>query len=223
MVKKVAEPGSDRYLDVKRTSFWETGPGISPIVTPAEHCEHRYLLHSEGNAYSGRSKFILGCSSAVIVHQFDWTQHFHPALISNPSSSDQNVIQTPGSWFDELDSLAARLLDADEQAASSPSWIGRRLSEGEKVALNANRTLSGRYLTPAATSCYFRAALLSYASVMDRKSWPGGKGPQVKLGGGVKPGAGAANKDLKTMDLKGDIEWSTWELLKGPEWPVKRN
>ncbi|PWN19702.1 hypothetical protein BCV69DRAFT_287854 [Microstroma glucosiphilum] len=218
LMRQVREKGADAWSDVKRTSFWETGPDIAPTITPAEHCQHRYLFHSEGNAYSGRSKFLLNCISTVITHNMTWTQHFHPAMITAEGDPDRNVILSSNGdgLFGDLAALMKKL-KAEE---SQPLRFG--ISTAQQVALNAQRTLGQRYLTPAATACYFRAALLSYASVLDRASWPGGQGPQLKRGGGVKPGAGAGDNrgavKLKAMHLEGDIELGTWELLGGPEW-----
>lgn len=227
LMKQVSRPGAETWSDVKRTSFWETGPGISKLVTPKEHCEHKYLLHSEGNSYSGRSKFILGCASAVILHELEWTQHFHPALISDPSRpADQNVIKSPGDLFQGLEGLARDLFKSDRDALASSS-----ISTGQQVALNANRTLTNRYLSPAGTACYLRAALMSYNSVLDRSSWKanswgGSPGPALKLGGGIRPGTGAGEfkgSKLKELHLEemGDIQLSTWQLLGGPEWPPR--
>lgn len=226
LMKQVTKPGADAWSDVKRTSFWETGPGISKLVTPKEHCEHKYLLHSEGNSYSGRSKFILGCASTVILHELEWTQHFHPALISDPTRpGDQNVIKSPGDLFQGLEGLARDLFDSD-RAASTSSLSHSTLSIGQRVALNANRTLTNRYLSPAATACYLRAALISYNAVLDRRSWPSANGPQLKLGGGIRPGTGAGDNkgpNLAHLHLEemGDVQLATWQLLGGPEWPPK--
>jgi hypothetical protein len=218
LMRQVREKGADTWSDVKRTSFWEAGPDIAPTITPAEHCQHRYLFHSEGNAYSGRSKFLLNCISTVITHNMTWTQHFHPAMISAEGDPDQNIILSSNGdgLFGDLAALMKKLRAEENQT------LRFGVSTAHQIALNAQRTLGQRYLTPAATACYFRAALLSYASVLDRTSWPGGKGPQLKRGGGVKPGAGAGDnkgaEKLKAMHLEGDIELGTWELLGGPEW-----
>ena len=93
-------------------------------------------------------------------------------------------------------------------------------SEGERVALNARRTLTERYLTPAATMCYIRAAVASYNSVMVKSSF---SSPSLRIGGGIKPGAGSGKQPLAEMglDKAGDIPVETWALLGGPDWPPK--
>lgn len=212
LLKVAAGPGTENWSDVKRTSFWETGPDIGSIVAPADHCTHKYLVHSEGVAYSGRSKFILSCQSAVIMHKLEWKQHFHDALIHDSLSADRNVIQlSTGAYFESLPSQMQTLLLDDQQQPQS--------STGLRVAQNAKRTLTDRYLTPAATSCYIRAALISYNSVLDRTSWPTRDGPQLRMGSGVKPGAGTSKGTLKQLGVEGDIELGVWHNLGQPEWP----
>lgn len=55
-----------------------------------DHCKWKYLIHSEGVSYSGRGKYLLGCESVVITHRLNWTQHFHPAMITAEKNPDQN-------------------------------------------------------------------------------------------------------------------------------------
>ena len=207
-------PGTEAWSDVKRTSFWESGPDIGAIVSPADHCRHKFLIHSEGVAYSGRSKFILSCASTVILHKLEWQQHFHPALISD-ASADQNIVQLQGDYFETLPSTMQSLLD--QEKVTFPGMP----TTAERIASNAKRTLTDRYLTPAATACYIRAALISYSGVLQRSSWPGGQGPKLKEGSGVKPGAGTPKGSLKELGVQGDVELGVWQNLGQPEWPPK--
>lgn len=215
-------PGTESWSDVKRTSFWEEGPGIGKIVSAPEHCRHKFLIHSEGVAYSGRSKFILGCQSAVIMHPLEWEQHFHPALISDSASPDQNHIKLSGEFFENLPQTMHSLIQEEIDVQGSVLSVTRSATTtGERIAKNAKRTLTDRYLTPAATACYIRAALLSYSRMMDRGSWPGGQGPALVEGGGVKPGAGTDKGTLKALGVTGDVEYGVWSNLGQPEWPPK--
>ncbi|SPO26657.1 uncharacterized protein UTRI_03948_B [Ustilago trichophora] len=207
-------PSTESWSDVKRTSFWEEGPSIGKIVSAPEHCRHKFLIHSEGVAYSGRSKFILSCASTVVMHTLQWTQHFHPALISSPSSPDQNHILLTGTYFETLPATMQTLIREETDSASSSG-----LTTGERIARNAKRTLTDRYLTPAATACYIRAALISYSNTLDRSSWPNKQGPALVEGSGVKPGAGTSKGSLKELGVKGDIELGVWQNLGQPEWP----
>ncbi|PWN21859.1 hypothetical protein BCV69DRAFT_289820 [Microstroma glucosiphilum] len=213
LMEQVKLPGASVWSDVRATSFFDESAHIAPHVPIAEHCKHKYLLHSEGISYSGRSKFLLGCSSAVITHNLTWTQHFHPALISNPQSPDQNVLIPPEPYFHHLAEFMADLHAQDVGAYATSG-----MSLGQRVAANAERTLVQRYLSPAATMCYTRGALISYSSVLDRTSFPGGQ-TEVLPGGGVVPNSGMRPMEDLRQSIKGDIDLTTWELLDHPIWP----
>lgn len=53
LFERVRVPGAESWADVKRTSFWEKDKAEAPIVPIWETCKHRYLIHVEGNSYSG--------------------------------------------------------------------------------------------------------------------------------------------------------------------------
>ena len=49
------EPSRESWADVHETTFH---PGVDigdyyPLVTLPDHCQHKYLVHTEGNSYSG--------------------------------------------------------------------------------------------------------------------------------------------------------------------------
>ncbi|UZJ52248.1 hypothetical protein CBS101457_001568 [Exobasidium rhododendri] len=208
----------EAWADVHETTFHpEMDKGdYYPIVALPEHCQHKYLIHTEGNSYSGRSKYLFSCRSITVAHHLEWTQHFHPALDPYPDSPNQNFIELLGPGFEGLEEAAMELRSSD-----SKRWFGvnKLTSIGKKtplqVADNAARTLRDRYLTPAATMCYTRAALRHYADATDPLSW-GEQGPQILPGQGVAPGS---SKGAKMGHLKGDIEVGVWRLLGGPNWP----
>lgn len=130
------------------------------------------------------------------------------------------VIVSPGHYFENLAPLMMNLSQAD--AASSRAKSSAPPSLGQVVASNANRTLTNRYLTPAATMCYTRGALISYASALNKTSFANGKGPRVVPGGGVVPNSGVKSvHELKPL-LHGDLALTTWQLLDHPEWPPRR-
>jgi len=79
----------------------------------------------------------------------EFTQHFHDALTF--SGPDQNMVQLPPGGWDGLPEQMEDLLKDDQLA--------------QRIADNAVRTLRSRYLTPAATTCYWRRALAEYASI----------------------------------------------------------
>ncbi len=100
------------------------------------------------------------CRSVVISHFMEWTQHFHDAL--SFSGPDQNMVQLPND-DNKWDALPEQMEDILKDDALA-----------QRIADNAVRTLRGRYLTPAATTCYWRRALVEYASIQQFEPAVGG-------------------------------------------------
>lgn len=213
----------DAWSDVFATTFGgETGPEFRPLVTLQDHCQHKYLIHSEGNSYSGRSKYLLSCHAITIAHRMEWTQHFHPALISDANSPLQNFIELPAFSFDGLEETVRALWHSDHDNAvknATAAQLARtkyrtfdasRLT-AKQVADNARDSLRDRYLTPAATACYYRAALRVYADLLQFN-------PTLREGNGNAPG-----KMLGTSsDARGDISYDSWIVVGGKgDWPLK--
>lgn len=232
--RKVA--GAEAWADVKQTSFHDVGAEFHPLIPMHEHCRHRYLVQTEGNSYSGRGKFLWSCRSVTVAHPMQWTQHFHPALNADPTSRAQNFIELPGPLFNGLEETTRQLQNTAgipiEQDLQTTQGVAGALGVNppQRIADNAVESLRRRYLTPAATACYLRAALVAYAQVLKTDTWPreenapawdnGGTGivPHGGPGGGVAPGGGRG-KDLVKVGVKGDIEYGVWRISGSPNWP----
>lgn len=212
------DPDRLSWSNVHETTFHNDVGDFYPIVTLPNHCQHKYLIHTEGNSYSGRSKYLFSCKSITIAHPMEWTQHFHPALNANTSSPNQNYVQLPGPYFDRVEEAAKALQKADSTWSSSKDaheFIGKQ--SPQQIGDNVIRIMRDRYLTPAATMCYLRAALREYAASLDVSSWER-DGITILPGQGVLPGT---SRNAPMDKLKGDIEERVWSLLGGPDWPRK--
>ena len=173
-----------------------------------------------------RFKYLLSCHSVTIAHPLQWTQHFHPALDSDSKSPKQNFVELKGPLFEGLEEEIKALREIDDRGVGRDMKASTNSRNSPlRIADNAQETLRDRYLTPAATMCYTRAALRAYASVQNTTTWPvdpftevNGPAPQGGPGGGVVPSA-AKGKDLAAMGVKGDIEYGVWRLLGSVNWP----
>ena len=226
--------GAETWADVRQTSFHDVGEEFHPLIPMHEHCRHKFLAHTEGNSYSGRGKFLWSCKSVTVAHPMKWTQHFHPALNADATSPQQNYVELPGPLFNRLEETTLQLqntshIPSTQDLPATAKGVLRR-NPPQRIAENAVEALRHRYLTPAATNCYLRAALKAYASVLNVDTWPreenaaawdqGGVGilPHGGPGGGVAPGGGKG-KDLAKVGVKGDIEYGVWRLSGSPDWP----
>ncbi|KIS70076.1 uncharacterized protein UMAG_10184 [Mycosarcoma maydis] len=230
-------PGAEKWADVLQTSFHDVGDDFHPIIPMHHHCRHKFLVQTEGNSYSGRGKFLWSCRSVTVAHPMEWTQHFHAALNSNANSRQQNMVELRGPLFSGLEETVkqlqatAHIPSTQDLAFNYTNGGGAlKLNPPQRIAENAVESLRNRYLTPAATNCYLRAAIKAYARVLKKDTWPreenaaawdvGGVGivPHGGPGGGVAPGSGKA-KDLAALAVKGDIEYGVWRLIGSPDWP----
>lgn len=151
-------PLRQQLLEVSKGKPWSD---IAPIVwqnlnggltTPEDHCNYKFLIHTEGYAYSGRLKYLQMCRSVIIGHDFQYIQHFHHLLDSRPHSPTQNIAIVEGPGFEGLDKLMDQLNQDDRWA--------------ESIA-NNSLPLFRHYLSPAAVNCYWRQLFRSWAQVQD--------------------------------------------------------
>lgn len=148
------DPTRAEWADVHETTFHNDVGDFVPIVKPHDHCQHKFLIHTEGNSYSGRSKYLFSCNSVVVAHPLEWTQHFHPALNNLTSSPNQNYVQLPGPHFTGLEETAKELQRADDGSRvgygrSRRSLLDRvlgnaKMQSPQAIADNAVRTLRDR-------------------------------------------------------------------------------
>jgi EGF-domain serine glucosyl/xylosyltransferase len=125
------------------------------FVKLEDHCNYKFILHTEGATYSGRMKYLQQCKSALIMHTVHWITHFSHLL--HWEGPQQNVIKVEDDWTD--------LEEKIEYYLGHPE-------EAQAVAKRGYKLFAERYQTPAAISCYFR-------SLFD--AWGANQGYEVKL------------------------------------------
>jgi hypothetical protein len=53
-------PSRREWSDIHKTTFHGAGdPDMVPLVTLPDHCKHKFLIHTEGNSYSGCVSLIV--------------------------------------------------------------------------------------------------------------------------------------------------------------------
>lgn len=55
------DPSRASWADVRETTFHNDVGDFVPVVSLHDHCQHKYLLHVEGNSYSGCVLVVLSC------------------------------------------------------------------------------------------------------------------------------------------------------------------
>ncbi|KAI5840549.1 DUF821 domain-containing protein [Morchella snyderi] len=138
------KPWADiKYLD------WADKPALQrDLLSMPEHCNYKFVAHTEGASYSGRLKYLQNCRSVVIAHRLQWIQHHHPLLVA--SGPEQNFVEVDDE-FRGLEAVMDELLEDDTRA--------------ERIAGNAVRVFRERYLTGAAEVCYWRRLVREWREV----------------------------------------------------------
>ncbi|KAL6242404.1 hypothetical protein RBB50_010543 [Rhinocladiella similis] len=136
------------WADVKALTWREKDSMANDLKSMPEHCQYKYLAHTEGNSYSGRLKYLQSCKSVVIAHKMDWIQHYHPLMKS--SGPQQNFVEVQRDYSDLEDKI---------------SWLENHNGAAEKIASNSVQLFRERYLTPAAEVCFWRRLIRGWSSV----------------------------------------------------------
>ncbi|KAL2444187.1 hypothetical protein ABEF95_015792 [Exophiala dermatitidis] len=136
------------WADVKALEWKNKESMAHDLKSMPEHCQYKYLAHTEGNSYSGRLKYLQSCKSVVVAHKMDWIQHHHPLMRSD--GPDKNYVQVERSYEDLPEKMA---------------WLQARDRDAERIASNSVQTFRDRYLTPAAEACYWRRLIHGWSMV----------------------------------------------------------
>jgi hypothetical protein len=103
-----------------------------------------------GFSYSQRFKYLLSCASVVVTHKLKWAEYFSGLFITE--GPDQNIVQVERD-FSDLEEKMEALLKNPEQA--------------RQIAERSAKTFRDRYLTPAATACYYRELIRAWSEIQD--------------------------------------------------------
>ena len=136
------------WADVRAIDWHDQAGNAFDLKSMDEHCQHKYLAHTEGNSYSGRLKYLQNCRSVIVAHEMAWIQHYTPLMVA--SGSLQNYVKVRRD-FSDLEASVIRLQKNDKLA--------------RKIANNNVFTFRERYLTPAAEVCYWRYLIQGWSSV----------------------------------------------------------
>jgi hypothetical protein len=147
--EKFLEVTTDKpWADVKALNWRDKDSMANNLKSMPEHCQYKYLAHTEGNSYSGRLKYLQSCQSVVVAPRMDWIQHHHPLMQS--SGPQQNFLEVERNYEDLEEKI---------------SWLQAHDREAQRIATNSVKTFREQYLTPAAEVCYWRKLIHGWASV----------------------------------------------------------
>jgi hypothetical protein len=116
--------------------------------TLEQHCNYKYLLHLEGNTFSGRLKYLLLCGSPVIFAKINGWEEFWYHLLKHQES------------IFILDTLDEMLL------LNMTNYLLENSELASRIGING-RNIVLKYLNEQAIICYMRNVLLAYNKLVD--------------------------------------------------------
>ncbi|KAJ8069064.1 hypothetical protein OCU04_002735 [Sclerotinia nivalis] len=137
------------WADVKTLDWHDEGSMKNNLKSMDEHCQYKFLAHTEGNSYSARLKYLRNCRSVIVAHQLEWMEFFHPLM--RKDGPEQNYIEVDRE-FKGLEEKMEELLARKDQL--------------EEIAERSVKVFRERYLTPAAETCYWRRLIAGWKEVM---------------------------------------------------------
>lgn len=182
------------WADVKTLDWHDDVSMKEDLKSMAQHCQYRYLAHTEGNSYSGRLKYLQNCRSVLVTHPLEWIQHYQGLMIS--SGARQNFVEVRRDFAD----LESTILGLEKGRASA----------AEKIAEESVRVFRERYLTPAAEACYWRALM---------RGWASAQGWQPEFWGVQRENGtlGRVGLEKGEMVWRG-VPWESYSLMRTLEW-----
>ena len=195
--------GGKPWADVE-TLQWLAGKGgsgrnASNALPVEEFCRYKYVIHTEGVAYSGRFQFLQMCASVVITPPINWVQHtthlVRPLFSSDldlESTAARNGLPPPKRWTStertrkawpvQYRPEEANIVFVDREWAdleATVAWLEDHPDIAEGIARRQRELfVGGGYFSPAAEACYWRALVRGWAKVArtDGEGWEDAEG-----------------------------------------------
>ncbi|KAL1836199.1 hypothetical protein VTJ49DRAFT_5452 [Mycothermus thermophilus] len=159
---------------------WGNGAGGNGNATnalPIEgFCRYKYVIHTEGIAYSGRFQFLQMCASVVLTPPILWMQHVthlaKPLFSSELEHGGKKWTPTertrrawPVGYKPEEANIVFVAPDWSD-LAETVEWLEKNPDVAEGIARRQRELfVGGGYFSPAAETCYWRALVRGWAKM----------------------------------------------------------
>jgi hypothetical protein len=140
-------------------------------------CRYKYVVHTEGIAYSGRFQFLQMCASVVLTPPIAWMQHT-THLVRPLFSGDLKMGDGKGWTPSEKVRRAWPVRYKPEEAnivfvapdwsdlGDTVAWLEEHPDIAEGIARRQRDLfVGGGYFSPAAETCYWRALVKGWAKM----------------------------------------------------------
>ncbi|KAI6374647.1 hypothetical protein MCOR25_003110 [Pyricularia grisea] len=149
----------------------------STAIAIQDFCRYRYVLHTEGVAYSGRFHFLQMCRSVVLSPPLLWMQHtshllrpvFSASLLGRPRPAGASGARASRSWPVSFSADEANIVFVAHDWSDLPetvAWLEAHPRVAERIASRQREFLvGGGYFSPAAEVCYWRSLIRGWSKV----------------------------------------------------------
>ncbi|KAF2425797.1 hypothetical protein EJ08DRAFT_638369 [Tothia fuscella] len=141
-------PIRNALIDATKDKEWADVGTMNARLHMAEFCKYQYPIHTEGNAWSGRLRYLQNCNSITLIHDLKFMAHYYDLL--EAEGENQNYIHVKSDFSDLEEKI--KYYQANPELA-------------QRIAANSVNTFRDRYLTPAAEACYWRRMIRNWAEV----------------------------------------------------------
>lgn len=144
-------PIRNALVDIAEGKEWaDVQRGLTPEnrLHMGEFCSYQFPVHTEGNAWSGRLRYLQNCNSIPVIHDLEFRAHYYDLL--EKDGEHQNYIHVQRDWSD---------------LESQINYYRAHPEDATRIANNSVNTFRDRYLTPAAEACYWRRMIRNWSEV----------------------------------------------------------
>ncbi|KAK4447881.1 glycosyl transferase family 90-domain-containing protein [Podospora aff. communis PSN243] len=152
----------------------------------SEFCRYKYIIHTEGVAYSGRFPFTQMCKSVVLTPPILWMMHtthlvrpvYSGYLLGRDKKGWEPAKRAMRGWGTGVKKEEANMVFVEgdwSDLEETVEWLERHPDVAEGIARRQRElVVGGGYHSPAAEACYWRAAIKGWASrVRAEGEWEG--------------------------------------------------
>ncbi|KAK3349241.1 hypothetical protein B0T25DRAFT_481745 [Lasiosphaeria hispida] len=140
-------------------------------------CRYKYVIYTEGVTYSGRLQFLQMCRSVLIAPPFAWLQHtthlVRPVFAVDLGVGGRVPVEDGGvkeAWPTRYapEEANAVFVSSDwSDLEATIRWLEEHPEVAEGIATRQRELfVGGGYFSPAAETCYWRALIRGWSSVV---------------------------------------------------------
>lgn len=142
-----------------------------------EFCRYKYIVHTEGVAYSGRFQFHQMCESVVLAPPVMWMQHvthlvrpvWSGELLRGVGWKGGRATERMRGVWEGVRAEEANMVFVERDwsdLGEVVGWLEAHPEVAEGIAKRQREVfVGGGYFSPAAETCYWRAAVRGWASM----------------------------------------------------------